>query len=97
MLVSPTESNPGEDNGWDFADLMFWEPLLRQHRTLLRNKSLGQLIHHFFPRLKYAAVIAQGAFQYRAAGESGDDTLGIATWINNTESRETDACAWCRG
>jgi hypothetical protein len=63
MLVSPTESNPGEDNGWDFADLMFWEPLLRQHRTLLRNKSLGQLIHHFFPSLKYAAVIAAPARQ----------------------------------
>jgi hypothetical protein len=57
MLVSPNAATPGEDNGWDFADLLFWEPLLRQHRTLLRKKSLGQMIHHFFPNLKYAVAL----------------------------------------
>lgn len=57
MLVSPNAAAPGEDNGWDFADLLFWEPLLRQHRTLLRKKSLGQMIHHFFPNLKYAVAL----------------------------------------
>jgi hypothetical protein len=55
MLLS-SEVN-AKFNGWGDYDSKFWEPLLTQPLPQLKNQNFGQIVHAFFPNIKYVTCL----------------------------------------